>query len=100
MFFLILTSIHNLTLPRLTLISEWLLTLLSNPVQRNPDIRELSGPGEEVSYFRVWSILYTLTQALIWDQRKYLLSEFLLYQGLLYPGYQYKPNTFFYENTR
>ena len=26
--------------------------------QCNPDIRELSGPGEEISYIRVWSILF------------------------------------------
>ena len=40
------------------------------------------------------SILYpglvyfvSVTQALIWDKRKCLISEFLLYQGLLYQGY-------------
>ena len=63
---------------------QWIIPRLSFLlVQCNPDIRELSGPEKKYfisggfSYNWVWSILYTLTQALIWDQRK----------SLLYPSY-------------
>ena len=66
----------------------------SRQEQCNPDIRELSGPEKrsqisEFSYIRFWSILLTLTQALIWDQRKSLLYQGLLYRGLLYQGLLY-----------
>ena len=45
--------------------------------------KNLLYPG--FSYIRVWTILYTLTQALIWDQEKIsLIFRFLLYPGLNY----------------
>ena len=53
------------------------VSLFQQPrLQYDPDMRVV-GTGE-VSYIRVWSILYTLTRALIWDQRKSLISGSLI----------------------
>ena len=57
-----------------------------------PWYKRVIGTGKEVSYILVCSFLYTLTQALIWDQRKSFL-----YQGFLYPGYTVYIYIYIYE---
>ena len=80
-----LIELHTHSLSLSLSLSVWPIYDITLSLKTNSLISGTTGP-EKISLISrsliSGSNLYTLTQALIWDQRRYIL-----YPGLLYPGY-------------